>query len=152
MIVKMTQKFCYFLACSILLVAPASAQSIAVSDAWVRGTVAAQTASGGFMEITSKEAARLVGASSTAAARVELHEMRMHGDTMKMRTVDTLELPPGKAVKLSPGGYHLMLIDLKRPLKPGTSVPLTLVVDGADGKRRNVDIKAEVRELGATRR
>ena len=142
------------LACGALLwagVALAQAPSVQVSDAWVRGTVPAQTASGAFMDITSSAAARLVGASSAAAGRVELHEMRMEGSTMKMRAVDKLELPAGKPVRLGPGGYHLMLLDLKRALQAGATVPLTLEIESAGGKRSKVEVAVEVRGLGAAK-
>ena len=68
---------------------------------------------------------------------------------MKMRAVPGLELPAGKPVDLKPGGYHVMLMDLKQPLKAGDTVPLTLVVEGKDKKRQTVEVKATVRELGA---
>ena len=130
------------------LVAHTAAHSVVVRDAWIRGTVDTQTATGGYMEITSREHSRLVSASSTAAGRVELHEMRMEGNTMKMRAVETLALPAGKTVRLSPGGYHLMLLDLKHALRPGVAVPVTLVVEDSDGKRRMIEVTAEVRALG----
>jgi copper(I)-binding protein len=103
------------------------------------------------MEITSLRGGALVGASSPVAGRVEVHEMRMEGGTMKMREVGKLELPAGKPVKLAPGGYHLMLLDLKKPLPPGTVVPLTLSIAGRDGARSSVEVSAEVRSLGAVR-
>jgi copper(I)-binding protein len=128
---------------------PLQAQSITVANAWVRGTVAAQTATAAFMEITSKDAAVLTGVSSPAAASAEVHEMHMDGNVMKMRALDKLELPAGKTVKLGPGGYHLMLLGLKRPLQPGTTIPLSLDIETKDGKRSTLAIKAEVRAPGA---
>jgi copper(I)-binding protein len=80
---------------------------------------------------------------------VEIHQMSMHGDVMKMQAVPELELPAGKPVALEPGGYHLMLMQLKRSLNAGERVPLTLLVEGADGKRQSVDVEAAVRALGA---
>jgi hypothetical protein len=136
---------------ALLLVSAGNAlaqESVEIAGAWVRETVAAQTATGGFMEITSRPGGALVGASSPAAGRVEVHQMKMEGNTMKMRAVDKLELPAGKLVKLAPGGYHLMLLDLKKKLPAGTVVPLTLSIVGKDGMRSNVEVKAEVRQLG----
>jgi copper(I)-binding protein len=143
----------FFAGCVLLWVGVAQGQapSVSVTDAWVRGTVAAQTASGAFMEITSREAARLVGASSAAAGRVELHEMRMEGNTMKMRALERLELPAGKPVTLGPGGYHLMLLDLKHALQAGTTVPLTLEIESAGGKRSKLEVGAKVRAIGAAK-
>jgi len=127
---------------------PAAAQ-LAVRDAWLRATVPAQTVAGAFMQLTSPVDARLVEASSPAARVVEIHEMAMEGNMMKMRQIAGLDLPAGKAVMLRPGGYHLMLIDLKRPLKDGEAVPFTLVIQGREGRRETVEIKAQVRPITA---
>jgi copper(I)-binding protein len=118
-----------------------------VKDPWVRGTVAGQKATGMFGQISSTSGGKLVSASSPVAGVVEVHEMMMDGSVMKMRAVTKLELPAGKAVDLKPGGYHLMLMDLKQELKTGESVPVTLVIEGAGGKRETVDIKAPVKAL-----
>jgi copper(I)-binding protein len=140
------------LACSLYAAAsPAYAQQVSVGNAWVRGTVPAQTATGAYMDITSKAGAKLVGAASPLAGRVELHEMRMEGDVMKMRGLDQLDLPPGKTVKLEPSGYHMMLLGLKQPLTPGMAAPITLTVESRDGKRSKVEVVAQVRQLGGTR-
>jgi len=125
---------------------PLCAQAqVEVKNAWVRSTVPAQTASGAFMEITSREAALLVGVSTPAADSAEVHEMRMDGNVMKMRAVDKLVLPAGKPVVLGPGGYHLMLLGLKQPLKTGSKVPLALQIESAGGKRSTVNVSADVR-------
>jgi periplasmic copper chaperone A len=118
-----------------------------VQDAWVRGTVAQQKATGMFARITSVQGGKLVSASSPVAGVVEVHEMTMDGNVMKMRAVPSLDLPAGKAVELKPGGYHVMLLDLKQPLKDGETVAVTLVVEGKDGKRESVEVKAPVRPL-----
>jgi copper(I)-binding protein len=121
-----------------------------VTDAWVRGTVAQQKATGLFATLTSAKGGRLLSASTPAAGVVEIHEMKMDGDTMRMRALSAgLELPAGQPVQLKPGGYHLMLMDLKRPLKDGEQIAVTLVIEGADKKRETLDIKAAVRALGA---
>jgi len=131
------------------LASAASAQTT-IKDAWVRGTVAQQKASGAFMHITSAQGGKLLSVSTPVAGVAEIHEMAMDGTTMRMRAVPALELPAGKAVELKPGGYHLMLMDLKQQLKAGDSVPLTLVVEGKDGKRETLQLKAPVRALGAS--
>lgn len=123
----------------------------AVKDPWVRGTVAQQKATGMFAQITSPAGGKLVSASSPVAGIVEIHEMAMDGNIMKMRALPNgLDLPAGKAVELKPGGYHVMLMDLKKELKAGDTVPVTLVIEGADKKRETLEIKAPVRALGGT--
>ena len=136
------------LAALALLSTTAFAQTT-VTDAWVRGTVAQQKATGLFAQITSAQGGRLVSVSSPVAGVVEIHEMKMEGDVMRMRAVSDLALPAGKAVALKPGGYHVMLLDLKQALKAGDTVPVTLVVEGADKKRESIEIKAAVRTAAA---
>ena len=127
------------------LAAQLAAAQTTVTDPWVRGTVPQQQATGAFMQITSAQGGKLVSASSPVAGVVEIHEMAMDGNVMKMRAIPGLDLPPGKAVDLKPGGYHVMLMGLKQPLKDGETVPLTLVVEGKDGKQEKLDVKAAVR-------
>jgi periplasmic copper chaperone A len=119
-----------------------------VKEPWVRGTVPQQKASGAFMQITSAQGGKLLSASSPVAGVVEVHEMKMDGGVMKMAAVPSLELPAGKAVELKPGGYHVMLMDLKQQLKAGDTVPLTLVVEGKDGKKETLQVQAPVKALG----
>jgi copper(I)-binding protein len=131
---------------AVLLAFGAQAQTT-VKDAWVRGTVAGQKATGLFAQITSAGGAKLVSAASPVAGVVEIHEMAMDGNIMKMRAVPAVELPAGKTVELKPGGYHVMLMELKQELKTGDAVPVTLVVEGAGGKRESIEIKAPVKAL-----
>jgi copper(I)-binding protein len=120
---------------------------VTVKDPWVRATVSAQKATGAFMQITSAQDARLVEAKSPVAGVVEVHEMVMEKDVMKMRAIKGLDLPAGKTVELKPGGYHVMLMDLKEQMKEGATVPVTLVIEGKDKKRSTVEIKAPVKPL-----
>lgn len=136
------------LALAALLAAPLAHAQTTVTDPWVRGTVAQQKATGMFAKISSAQGGRLVAASSPAAGVVEIHEMAMDGNVMRMRAIDALDLPAGKTVALEPGGYHVMLIDLVQPLAAGQTVPVTLVIEGADGKRETVEVQAPVRALG----
>lgn len=131
-----------------LLALPAAAQ-VTVSEAWVRGTVAAQKSTGAFMKLKSAEDAKLVSAASPAAKIVEVHEMSMKDNVMQMRAVDSVALPAGKTVELRPGGYHVMLVDLAKPLGKGDSVPITLTFVGKDGRKVTQEVKAEVRAHGA---
>ena len=104
-----------------------------VRQAWVRATVAGQKSSGGFMRLTSQTDTRLVGVASAAAAVAEVHEMKMDGDVMRMRPVPELALPAGKEVQFKPGGYHLMLMDLKQPLLAGSQISVTLLLRDVRG-------------------
>ena len=119
-----------------------------VKDPWARATVAQQKASGAFMQLQSAKGGKLLSASSPVAGVVEIHEMAMDGNVMKMRAVPSLDLPAGKPVDLKPGGYHVMLMDLKKPLNAGDTIPLTLVVESA-GQRETVEVKAAVRPLSS---
>ena len=127
---------------------PAAAQ-ITVSDAWVRGTVAGQKVTGAFMRLTSPADTTLVDVASPAATIVEIHEMKKDGGMMKMNAVDKLPVPAGKPVDLKPGGYHVMLFDLKQPLTEGDIVPLTLTFEDRTGKKSKVQVKAAVKALTA---
>lgn len=138
------------LAAALLVLAcgAAGAQTV-VKEPWVRATVPQQKATGMFAQITSPAGARLVGVSSPVAGVAEVHEMAMEGTTMKMRALaNGLELPAGKAVELKPGGYHVMLMDLKQALKAGDTVPVTLTFEGADKKRETLEIQAPVKAMG----
>ncbi len=133
-------KSAFFLAATLL--ASAAHAQVTVDKPWVRTTVAQQTVTGAFMTITSAQGGKLVSASSPVAASVEVHEMKMVGDVMKMRPVESLPLPAGKPVELKAGAYHMMLMGLKAPVKFGDVVPITLVIEDAAGKRQTVDVKA----------
>ena len=120
------------------------AQTAEVSDAWVRTPVPGQKATGAFMKITAKEGAKLVAISSPVAGVTEVHEMKLEGDIMKMRHVPVLDIPAGQAVELKPGGYHVMLMDLKAPLAKGGTVPLTLVFKDARGAESKVELNVPI--------
>jgi copper(I)-binding protein len=136
---------CVFLALS----ATASAQ-VQVKDPWVRATVPAQKSSGAFMQLSAKEDARLISVRSPVAGIVELHQMSLVDNVMRMSAVKGIEIPAGRGAELKPGGYHVMLLDLKQQLKEGDTVPMTLVVEGKDRKRQTIEVKATVRSLQAT--
>ncbi len=123
--------------------------TVKVEDAWVRGTVAQQQATGAFMRLTASQNARLVEASSPVAGVTEVHEMAMDNDVMRMRQVQGLPLAAGQTVELKPGGFHVMLMDLKQTLQAGQNVPITLVFEDANQNRFTQQIQAPVRALGA---
>ena len=125
---------------------PALAQTT-VENAWARATVASQQASGAFMVLTSDTDAKLVAVQSPVARTVQIHQMQMKDDVMTMGPVEALDLPAGKAVSLDADGYHVMLMGLVRQLKEGEAVPLTLVIQDAQGNKENLEINAPVRSL-----
>jgi copper(I)-binding protein len=136
------------------LAAAQSAAPVTAASPWARPTVQGQRAGGAFVTLTASEPLTLVGVSSPVAATGEIHEMKLEGDVMRMRAIDALPLAPGKAVELKPGGYHLMLQDLKAPLAANTSIPLTLTFRTAKGETRQLALQVPVtatppKELGA---
>ena len=118
---------------------------VIVTHAWVRVAAPGQRVAGAYLEISSAAPSKLVAASSPAAGSVEIHSMRLENGIMKMRQLESLELPAKQTVKLEPGGLHIMLLDLKRPLKPGDKVPLRLTLRRADRSKTVVEVQVEVR-------
>ena len=114
--------------------APADANLVRLEGAWIRQTVEGQTGTGGFMNLTASRNVTLIGFATPVAEISELHEMKMDGNVMRMNAIDALPLPAGQVVALRPGANHLMLMSLKRPLKAGDQVPLTLKLRLDDGK------------------
>ena len=141
------------LACAAALLALFSASSqaqeikagdLVITQAWSRATPAGAKVAGGYLTIENKGAApdRLVSGSGDFAGKVEIHEMAMNNGVMTMRPLDKgLAIEPGKTVKLAPGGYHLMLMDLKNPLKQGEKVPLTLEFEKAGKVALSLDVQ-----------
>lgn len=120
-------------------------KNIEVKDAWVRTTVPGQRSTGAFMTITAKENAKLVSISTPVAGVAEVHEMKLDGDVMRMRAVPGgVDLPAGKAVALAPGGYHVMLMDLKAALPKDSTIPMTLVFKDAKGVESRLELKLPV--------
>lgn len=124
---------------SALVASPA----IEIRDPWVREPNPARPVGAAFMTIENKgdTAVTLVGASSTAAEVVEIHEMTMSDGVMKMRMIEKLEIPASSTVKLEPGGYHLMLIRLTGELKDGDSVEIELKFEGDGIIKVNAPVK-----------
>lgn len=133
--------------------APLAAQEVArvgsltVSTPWTRETAPGQKVGGGFMIVGNRGTApdRLIAATTPVAARVELHTMSMAGGVMRMREVkDGLPVPARGKLELKPGGYHLMLMGLKTPLKRGSTVPITLRFERAG----DVTVRLKVEAIG----
>jgi copper(I)-binding protein len=118
---------------------------VAVSDAWIRPSVPGQRSTGAYARFTAGAGARLVGGEAIGVGSVEVHEMRLDGNVMRMRELaEGLELPPGDPVQLEPGGRHLMLSGLDRPLLAGTRVPLRLRFVDAEGRRSELQVEVPV--------
>jgi len=124
--------------------AGANEQAVRISNAWARASVQGQKATGAFMTLTAAAPLQLVGVASPVAGVAEVHEMAMQGDVMRMRAIPSLALPTGKPVELKPGGYHLMLMDLKQALKAGETVPLTLMLRDEQGRDSRVELQVPV--------
>ena len=123
------------------------AKTLRISNAFARATPPGAKVAGAFMTIENqgRETDRLLSASSPVAGLVEIHEMAMDGGLMKMRAVKGIDLKPGATVELRPGGYHVMLEDLKQPLKQGEQIPVLLIFERAG----TVEIKVKVEPMGA---
>ena len=117
---------------------------LVISQAWSRATPSGAKTGGGYLTIENRGSApdRLIGGMADVAGKVQVHEMSMDNGVMKMRPVDNgLAIDPGKTVKLAPGGYHLMMTDLKAPLKQGDKVPVTLEFEKAGKVTVSLDVK-----------
>ena len=134
-------------AAGLVVLSPAVLAQTVAKDGFVRSTVPQQKSTGVFLTLTSAKGARLVGGSSPVAGMVEVHQMKMIGTTMTMGAIPFLELPAGQPVELKPGSYHLMLTDLKKQIKPGDTVTVTLMLQGADGKREPLELKLPAKAL-----
>lgn len=122
--------------------------ALEIRQPWTRATPATALSGGGFLTITNTGTTpdRLVAARSTAATKVEVHEMRMDGNVMKMRELDKgLEIPAGATVALKPGGYHIMFMGLKAPIAKDAMVPVTLVFE----KAGSIDVQLKAAAIGA---
>jgi periplasmic copper chaperone A len=132
-----------------LLAAPACAEEVKAGDlvitqAWSRATPNGAKIGSGYLTIENKGSAadRLIGGSADAAGKVEVHEMATKNGVMTMRPLDNgLTIDPGKTVKLAPGGYHLMIFDLKSPLKQGDKLPVTLEFEKAGKVKLSFDVQ-----------
>jgi copper(I)-binding protein len=130
-----------------LLAAVAAHAQVEVSDAWARATGQGQKTTGVFMNLTAKKATRLVGVKTDLTSTAEVHEMKMEKDVMKMQAVKALDLPAGKTVALKPGSYHVMLMDLKDPIKEDSQVVLTLLFEDASGVKTQQEVQVAAKKM-----
>ncbi len=140
------------LAISLVLVAwsLAAQAGVGITDSWARATVAGQDVGAAYMTLNSTSDATLVSATSPVSTSVEIHSMTMDNGIMKMRMLDSLPIPAGKPVKLEPTGLHLMLLGLKKPLKAGDKIEISLTLKDKLGKQEirkiSLPVKADVQK------
>ncbi len=136
------------LALAVRLIGPAQAQPapVAVTQAWSRATIPGGQTGAVYLTVTASAPDRLTGASTPAAGQAELHLSTLVDGVMEMRPVADLPVAPGAPIRLQPGGYHLMLVHLKQPLRPGDRFPVTLTFEHAG----DVTAQAVVGTAGAT--
>jgi copper(I)-binding protein len=133
---------CFWLAAS---AAALASEQATVNNAWARATAPGQEVAAAYMDIKSATDATLTKVESPAADVVEIHMMSMKNGVMEMRMLETMPLPAGKVVKLEPSGFHLMLIDLKKPLKAGQDIAFTLHIKDAKGGTRQMKVTAPIK-------
>jgi periplasmic copper chaperone A len=137
------KRLSYLLLLAACLVTHVSAkEELRVFDIRATATLPGAMTSVAYMRITSPAPLKLVNVESPLAGVAEIHSMEMYDGIMSMRAVDALEIPANKLVELKPGGFHIMLMQLKQPLKAGAHVPLVLTFQNANGKRHTVEVNA----------
>jgi len=147
----MTQKIINWISVAALLFAThAFAGDVTISDAWSRASAPGQKNGSIGLRITSTKDARLIAVSTPAAQYSEIHTMTMDNGIMKMRQLEDLPLPANTEVKLGPGGNHLMLFELKKPLKAGDKFPVTVTIQFADKSTEKITFKSEVRSMSGS--
>ena len=127
---------------NLLIAVLLAATPVKIEDPWARATPPGAKIGAAYMKISSDAGDRLVGASSSAAARVELHVTEKKGDVLRMRQVKAYDIPPRGGFALSPGGAHLMLVDIKAPFKEGERIPLVLKFARAGEVRTELQVQA----------
>jgi copper(I)-binding protein len=136
---------------SLLMAGAANAQaepSLKVAEPWVRATVPGSSVAAAYMQLSSAKPLKFVKAESAAAKTVELHNMTMKDGVMEMKAVEAINVPANGKVELKPGGYHIMLINIAKPVKVGDTVPLKLTFETADKKTFTVDVSAKGKDAG----
>jgi copper(I)-binding protein len=123
-----------------------AADLLKVVDPWARATVPGQNVGGVYMELIASESLRLTGIKTAASESAEVHQMKMEKGMMRMRPVPFLQLPAGKRVKLEPGGYHVMLFDLKNSLVAGQKLKIELIVEDTKKAVHRIAVEADIRD------
>lgn len=135
----------YFCLVGLLTACSQVSGEVSLSDAWARATAPGQVVGAAYLTLQSAHGSTLVSTESPAAERVEIHSMTMNDGVMRMRKMDALPLPAGEVVKLEPGGFHLMLFDLKQPLKVGENLEFLLHFKDNAGKTSTIKLTVPVK-------
>ncbi len=142
----MMKKLFKTIGCIFFLMAANAQADVIISDAWVRANTPGQSVGAAYMTLKSPQDSNLFHVESPAAGSVEIHSMSVTNGVMKMRALETLPLQAGKPEKLAPGGFHLMLFDLKKPLKAGEQATFTLSFKDKTGKVTHQDVVLPIKE------
>ena len=137
---------CALLPLSVAAQKNAAEPTLKIFDAWAKTTVPGGSVSAAYMHIKSGKPLRLLKVESPLTNTVEIHDMKMKDGVMEMRAVDGIDIPANKLVDLKPGGYHVMLIKVNKPINKGDTVPLKLTFESADKKTFTVDVAAKGQE------
>ena len=141
---KKTLYLALVLLMGMLLACSKQATEINITDNWVRATAEGQDVGAAYMTITSASDNSLVKVESSVTNSVEIHSMSIENGVMKMRMLEQLDLKANTPNKLAPGGFHLMLFDLKKPLKAGETVSFTLHFKNQAGKESLVKVSSPI--------
>ena len=142
---KIFNRYCLLLIGLLLPSISMAADAVKVEQAWARSTAPGQEVGAAYLNLESTTDATLTAVTSPSAGSIEIHRMSMNKGVMEMRKLDALPLPAGKVVKLEPGGYHLMLFDLKKSLKAGDQLEFSLRIKDKSGKSRIQQVRLPVR-------
>ncbi|HJQ62766.1 MAG TPA: copper chaperone PCu(A)C [Burkholderiales bacterium] len=132
-----------------LFSALAAGEDVVVKEAWARATSPGQKTASVYLEIVSSADAMLIGAKCAVAKSAQMHAMRVEDGVMKMRAVQRIALPARKTVKLAPGGLHIMLAGVARPLVENETIPLELTIETSGGVTSKLGVQVEVRAIAA---
>ena len=123
---------------------------VIISDAWIKATIPGASVSAAYMRIQSPTALKLVKVEGAIAADIQMHDMRMNEGVMEMNTLPSIDIAARQTVELKPGGKHVMLMKVAKPIKSGDKVPLTLTFEGTDKKKITLRINAIAKESAGT--
>ncbi len=129
----------------LLLIVQIAKADIVISDAWLKPTIAGKTVTSAYLKISTDKPVKLIGGSAKLASSVEIHEMKMDGDVMRMRQIEELPILPHSPTELKPGGLHLMLVGLKKPIEENSMVLIRLTFKAEDGQKKNISVKAKAK-------
>ena len=127
-----------------------SAEAPQISDVWIKATIPGSNVSAAYLRIKSAKTVKLVKAETAVANIAELHSMNMKDGVMEMKAELAFNVPAGKTIELKPGGMHIMLMQVAKPIKAGDKVPLVLTFEGTDKKPIIVKLDVTAQDKAAT--